>query len=401
MSMTVDGLGPVMRREAVFSRPVVLCVDDEPFVLEWLRGVLHRSFDVRVAGSGAEGLDVLRRDPEAFAVVISDMQMPGMIGSEFLRAARVAAPDAVRMLLTGNSGVDAAIRAVNDAHLFRFLIKPCDAQVLMQACAAALTQHFLQTADRALLQDTLRGSVDALAEVLALTNPAVFGRARRVKELASRLARAAGLRNWWEVEVAAMLAQLGAVTLPAATAEKLYAGTRLTDREADMVSRVPQITQRLISRIPRLEGVIEILDAFHTTTPHTPDTTHDPSGFTPTGAWVLRIAADYAALESQHVPPSVALGALTGRHTYDPALLDVFAAIVGVNDAPTILELTIAHLTVGMTLADDVRSDRDSLLITRGQRVTERLIQRLLNLGPSGVREPLRIYDTTTTDPYI
>src|ERR1700684_4533387 len=142
-----------MRREAGFSRPVVLCVEDEPFVLEWLRGVLHRSFDVRVAGSGAEGLDVLRGDPESFAVVISDMQMPGMIGTEFLRAARVTAPDTVRMLLTGHSGVDAAIRAVNDAHLFRFLIKPCESQVLMRACAAALTQHFLQTADRALLQD--------------------------------------------------------------------------------------------------------------------------------------------------------------------------------------------------------------------------------------------------------
>ena len=270
-----------MRQQPVRSRPVVLCVDDEPFVLEWLRGVLGRSFDVRVAGSGAEGLDVLRRDPDAFAVVISDLQMPTMIGSEFLRAARVIAPDAVRMLLTGNSGVDAAIRAVNDAHLFRFLIKPCESQILLQACAAALTQHFLQTADRALLQDTLRGSVDALAEVLALTNPVVFGRARRVKELASRLARAAGLRNWWEVEVAAMLAQLGAVTLPAATAEKLYAGTHLTDLETGMVNRVPQITQQLISRIPRLEGVIEILDTYHTTTHPTPE---DPPRHIPTGA---------------------------------------------------------------------------------------------------------------------
>jgi response regulator RpfG family c-di-GMP phosphodiesterase len=370
---------------------MVLCVDDEPFVLEWLRGALRRSFDVSVAASGAEGLEILRAAPESFAVVISDMQMPGMIGSEFLRAARVTAPDTVRMLLTGHSGVDAAIRAVNDAHLFRFLIKPCESQMLMRACAAALTQHFLQTADRALLQDTLRGSVDVLAEVLALTNPAAFGRARRVKQLASRLARAAGLQNWWEVEVAAMLAQVGAVTLPQATAEKLYAGARLTDPEAAMVTRIPLVTRQLIGKIPRLEGVIEILDAFHTAcVPDETDGEHTPI---PAGSWVLRLATDYADLESQHVAPNVALGALRGRNLYDPGLLEVFAAIVSVGETPTVLELSISHLQVGMTLADDVRSERDSLLIARGQHVTERLVERLANLG-HGVREPLRVYDT-------
>jgi len=386
-----------MTTTAEVRRPMVLCVDDEPFVLEWLRGALRRSFDVRVAGSGAEGLEILQGAPESFAVVISDMQMPGMIGSEFLRAARVTAPDTVRILLTGHSGVDAAIRAVNDAHLFRFLIKPCESQVLMRACAAGLTQHFLQTSDRALLQDTLRGSVDALAEVLALTNPAAFGRARRVKQLASRLAKAAGLRNWWEVEVAAMLAQVGAVTLPQATAEKLYAGARLSEPEAAMVTRIPLVTRQLIGKIPRLEGVIEILDTVHTACrPDEADGQHAPI---PAGSWVLRIATDYAELESQHVAPNVALGALRGRNLYDPGLLDVFAAIVSVGETPTVLELSVPHLQVGMTLADDVRSERDSLLIARGQHVTERLVERLANLG-DGVRQPLRVYDTGT-DSYL
>jgi response regulator RpfG family c-di-GMP phosphodiesterase len=382
----------VMRRLAPSARPMVLCVDDEPDVLEGLRDVLHRSFDVRVAGSGAEGLEILRNGPDSFAVVVSDMRMPGMVGSEFLRAARVVAPDAVRMLLTGHSDVDAAIRAVNDAHLFRFLIKPCESQVLMRACAAALTQHFLQTADRAMLQETLRGSVDVLAEVLALINPAAFGRARRVKELAGRLARAAGLRNWWEVEVAAMLAQVGAVTLPQATAEKLYAGARLTEPEAAMVRRVPLVTRQLISKIPRLEGVVEIVASYHTAFDRD-ETDREPNPV-PAGSWVLRIAADYAVLESQTVPASVALGALRGRNVYDGGLLDVFADIVGVGASPVVLELPVSQLQVGMTLADDARGARDGLLIARGQRVTERLVERLVNLGEDGVREPLRVYDT-------
>ena len=75
-----------------------------------------------------------------------------------------------------------------------------------------------------LLEQTLRGSIDALAGTLALANPAAFGRGARLKELVSGLSETAGLAKRWEIEVAAMLAHIGAVTLPQPTAEKLYAG---------------------------------------------------------------------------------------------------------------------------------------------------------------------------------
>jgi hypothetical protein len=94
-----------------------------------------------------------------------------MGGADFLRVARVIAPDAVRMLLG--------------------------------ACAGALAQYQLQAAERELLEQTPRGAVDALAEVLALTNPAAFGRAGRVRALAGKLAHAIELATRWEVEVAA------------------------------------------------------------------------------------------------------------------------------------------------------------------------------------------------------
>src|SRR5579875_2137576 len=244
------------------ARPRVLCVDDDSAVLDGLRDVLYRSFDVHTAASGLEGLEILRRDPDAFAVVISDMRMPGMSGSEFLRAARLSAPDAVRVMLTGDVDIQAAARAVNHGQLFRFLTKPCDPQELMRACAAALGQHNLCVAERVLLEQTVRGSVDALVEVLALTSPAAFGRGGRYKELAGQLARAAGVRDWWEVEVAAMLAHVGAVALPQVTAEKLYSGNELTAKEAAMVQRVPEVTRQLVGRIPRLDGVLTILDTY-------------------------------------------------------------------------------------------------------------------------------------------
>jgi response regulator RpfG family c-di-GMP phosphodiesterase len=366
-------------------RPRLLCVDDEPHVLEGLRDVLCRRFDVRVATSGVEGLELLQREPDEFAVVISDMRMPQMAGAEFLRAARTVAPDATRMLLTGHADLEAAIRAVNGARLFRFMTKPCDAQELIAACTAAVDQHRLQTAERDLLEQTLRGSVDALAEVLALANPVAFGRGGRVKELAGKLARAVELPNWWEVEVAAMLAHIGAVTLPQPTAEKLYAGAPLTAAETDMVARVPLVTRGLLSKIPRLEGVIEILTRY--AEPFAPDL----ESSIPVGSRVLRIASDYADLEAEHADTDIALGAMRGRGVYDEELLRAFAGLVGAGLSAPVREASVGDLSVGMMLVEDVRSVGGVLLVARGQRVTEQLIERLMNLTTGFVREPLRV----------
>ena len=374
------------------SRPRVLCVDDEPMVLEGLKDILGRSFDVSLATSAPDALEILRCEPDAFSIVISDMRMPMMGGADFLRAARTIAPDAVRLLLTGHADLQAAIKAVNGARLFRFLTKPCESQELLGACVAALGQHRLQTSERVLLEETLRGSVDALAEVLALANPAAFGRAGRVKELAGKLGRAAEVRNDWEIEVAAMLADIGAVTLPQATAEKVYAGAPLTASEAAMVERVPAVTRQLLGRIPRLEGVLEILG-----TDRLGARDHaggDTSGV-PAGARVLRIAVDYLELESQGASRKVAVGAMRSRKLYDARLLDTFAALIGVEPA-AVRELRVHELRVGMTLADDARSIRGELLLARGQRVTERLVERIRNIGAEGVREPLRAFDADT-----
>jgi CheY-like chemotaxis protein len=373
------------------GKPRILCVDDDRWVLEGLSDVLGRTFAVSTAASPIEAIELLKREPDAFAVVLSDMRMPGMPGSEFLRIARLTSPDAVRLLLTGDADIPAAVRAVNDGQLFRFLTKPCDSQELMRACVAALGQHRLLAGERVLLQETLRGCVDALAEVLSLTDPAAFGRAGRAKALGGRLARVAELPNWWEVEVAALLENLGAVTLPPDTAEKLHAGARLTEAETAMVRRVPHVTRQLLSKIPRLDGVLEIL-ATCRSAPGSDESGGD-AAISP-GARVLRIALDYAELEAECAAPSVALAAMRSRDSYDRELLGLFAGLVGVDAAPPVREISVSELRVGMMLADDARSTTDHLLLARGQCVTERLIERLTNLGSDVVREPVRVFDT-------
>ncbi len=374
------------------EKPRILCVDDEPMVLEGLRDVLRRSFDVRVANSGADGLTLLRSGRRDYAVVISDMRMPSMSGSVFLREARRVAPLAVRMLLTGYADTGAAIAAVNEGQIFRFLTKPCDRDDLIRACAAALWQHKVLAAERELLEQTLHGSVKALTDVLALASPAAFGQGARLKELVAGLAGETGWDDAWEVEVAAMLANVGAVTLPPRTAEKLYAGTPLSADEQEMVARVPTMTQQILGHIPRLNGVLQIVGTYQANFDSAPE-----GAPLPIGARMLRIAVDFVRLEGEGASPALALATLRSRDgVYDADLVDAFARTVG-KDEPglTISEVALVDLEVGMSLADDVRAQPGHLLIARGFPVTVELIERLRNFADGYVREPLKVVSAT------
>src|SRR4051812_20900126 len=221
-------------------RPRVVCVDDEPHVSAGLALHLRRRYDVEIATSGQAGLDLLDRLPEA-AVVISDMRMPQMNGAEFLAKALAAHPNTTRILLTGYSEVDAAIQAVNQGQIFRFLVKPCPPPELLRTVDAAAEMHRLSRVERELLEKTLHGSIKMLSEVLAISNPLAFGRGARLKQLVTGLADKLGDTNRWQAEVAAMLSQLSTITLPNETAEKLYYGTPLSSDEQRMVERAPDI----------------------------------------------------------------------------------------------------------------------------------------------------------------
>lgn len=369
------------------TKPRILCVDDEPLVLEGLRDSLRRSFDVRVASSGADGLTLLRENRRGYAVVISDMRMPGMQGSAFLSEAKRVAPLTVRMLLTGYADTNAAIAAVNDGQIFRFLSKPCNRDELIRACAAALWQHRVLVAERDLLEQTLHGSVKALTDVLALANPAAFGRGGRLKELVGALARETGWDDVWEVEVAAMLAHVGAVTLPSTTAEKLYTGAILSEDEQKMAARVPEVTLRILRNIPRLDGVLQILGAYQRRFDSSAE------GLLPAGARMLRIASDYLRLESDRGSPGLALETMGGRDgVYDPDMLDAFARTIGIaRRGQRVREVPICDLRVGMTIVSEVRAGPGHLLVPRGFPVTPELIERLRNFPDGYVREPLSV----------
>jgi response regulator RpfG family c-di-GMP phosphodiesterase len=378
------------------GRARVLCVDDETNVLEGLALHLRRQYDVETATTGLLGLEAIRqRGP--FAVVLSDMRMPGMDGAAFLARVREMSPDSVRMLLTGDVDIRAAIAAVNEGQIFRFLTKPCPADQIRLSFAAATKQYHLIIAERVLLEQTLRGSIKTLTEVLSLSNPIAFGRATRIRNLAAALAQELGLRASWQLEVAAMLSQLGMVIVPDETIERHLSGQLLSAEEQAMVARVPKVNQELLAHIPRLEEVRELVAQCYRHRQPNPPLPNQSGGLFLLGH-VLQVAVDFDKLESEGLTTQAAVDTIRGRGAlYEPSVVEALARCKKSASLGQVKEIPVQSAGVGMILVDDVRTTKGVLLIARGHELTSSSVERLRNFERGSIREPLRVVDKLTS----
>lgn len=373
--------------------PRVLCVDDEERVVQGLVPHLRKEYEVHTALSGIEGLKVLR-DMGGAAVVVSDMRMPAMDGATFLHHVMQFFPDATRMLLTGEPGRDSAIAAVNQAQIFRFLAKPCPPAELKAAVEAAVLRHQAVTTERTVLKETLVGCIKTLVDVLAITNPVAFGRASRLKRLAVNFALHLGRDDFWQLEAAAMLSQIGYLSLPADLVEKLYYGEPLTAEERILASGAPEVARRLLENIPRLEPVAEILTSLAASDAQLQQLGEGPVGV---GSRVLALVTDYCGLCSQGQTPAAAIKRLRSRGVrYGVELVEQFAEYVGPHEDPQrsrTHKIALRAARPGMIIQQEVRSQMGTLLVPSGFEVTEVFLQRMRHFGPELLSELVAIED--------
>ncbi|MEN1679575.1 MAG: response regulator [Planctomycetota bacterium] len=188
----------------------VLLVDDDPMLVDSLSRVLSRKFDIATALDGPDALDAMEQ-AGPFAVVVTDMRMPGMNGVELIGHARALSPRTVFMMLTGNQDVGTALRAVNEGEAFRVLHKPCRNADLIRAIEAGLRYHRALTAEHELLSSTVIGAVRVQAELLHRACPELERHAEGFTDLVNTLSSGLGLDHHWELKLAAELAACGFV----------------------------------------------------------------------------------------------------------------------------------------------------------------------------------------------
>ncbi|MCB2109335.1 MAG: response regulator [Rhodobacteraceae bacterium] len=402
--------------DAATGSTKVLFVDDEVNVLNAIQRQLRKGFQLITASNGDDAIKIAAQTKD-LAVVVCDKRMPGKNGVETLAAIEKCNPDAVRIMLTGNADQETAISAINHGKIFRFLNKPCPEETLRAALHDAVRQYELVTAEKALLNQTLTGSVKMMIEVLGVVAPDAFGRANRARGWVKSIAQQLNLQSRWEIEMGVMLAPLGMVAVPPEVLVKAYnAPQDLSPTEQDMLAKVPETGHKLIANIPRLKNVAEIIRCqdMAYAGPNGPEI--------PLGARIAKLLKDLAAECTSGQPTAAAVAKLSQNGgKYDPDLMGLAQLLWGgkgqsvpvAGDAPQPqaeheeeeAPLPEGHqrrkVTLDGVLPDDLLLTPISfvsgkLLLDAGMRVTGIQIERLRNLRKmEPIAEPFEIARVT------
>src|SRR5258708_1801385 len=173
-----------MNREEL---PSILCVDDEPRIVESLAVQLRRDYQVLAANGGNSALQLLK-DKGAPAVIISDMRMPGMDGATLLKHVKQLYPETTRILLTGEPGRDAAIAAVNEGQIFRFLTKPCPLEAAAMLSQIGYISWPTELVEKLYYGKRLTSDERALADGAPAVAQKLLGRIPRLEQVMEILA---------------------------------------------------------------------------------------------------------------------------------------------------------------------------------------------------------------------
>ena len=375
----------------------ILFVDDDPNILEAYQRKLQHALVVRTAEGPHVGLREIR-EKGPFAVVVADMNMPLMNGVEFLANVRELAPDTVRMMLTGNTDIRVAMQAVNDGNVFRFLTKPCPSKRMGESLIAGIKQYRLITGEKELLEGTLKGTVELLAEILSWVNPDSFGRTLQLRNMAMAMASKLNVEDTWEIELAARLSQIGTMAIPQDLLAKASRGDPLDEDEREVFSSVPAVGQDLLKRIPRLENVARIVLY--------QSKDYDGGGFPedavegediPLGAQILRVANDFHELRASGESRHGALKQMNERDgCYAPSVLAAVADADHRQEVQTesykVVRISFEELGAGLKLASDLTTSEGRKLVAADTVISEALLVRLKKFHEAkGVTEPIEV----------
>ncbi len=370
----------------------ILFVDDEKNILDSMKRLLRKRFEIDTALGPTAGLEMVKKFK--FAVVVSDLRMPSMDGIEFLSHVRTLNEDTVRIMLTGYADLDASIAAVNEGRVFRFLTKPCPDQQLIQTLQAALDQYRLVTAEKELLRDTLRGMVSLLSEVLANLKPEIYGIISRIRPYLRQLSRKVHDPKPWEVETASMLCLLGFIFLPDTLIQRVVKGKELSEQDKQTYFRHAELAAELISHIPRMASIAQII--------RYQEKGYDGSGVPyddvmgtkiPLGARMLKVLLDFDRLTTDDTPKKDGLAKMKrNAQLYDLRVLQAMEDILGDDVKYEVKTVKLVNLRKGMYLMSDVmitHGGKEIKALAKGQVLNEEMltgIKRLAQLAPMSER---------------
>ncbi|MFP6900457.1 MAG: response regulator [Opitutales bacterium] len=354
----------------------ILFVDDEETILNGFRLTIGREYDVSIATSGPQGIEVFNNEGP-FAVVVSDFQMPGMNGAEFLKQIRSIDSEVVTMLLTGAANFEDVSETVRCGRIFRLLGKPCRTEEMKENISNALEQYRLVRAEKDLLEETLNGAVRALTAILGASKPLFFGRSQRVKMMAFKLADEMDVNEPWRLELASIFAYLGYVGLPDEVQEEVYHHKVLPDEVQKIIKGFPSFISDILGEIPRLEEIAHIIlhieDDYNPEVPDEKDIRKLAS--------LMRLSQHYDRYATEgHVSTQIFETLQSRKDIYLPGSLDALSQLYDLDRDNTQIEhISPDCLEPGMQVAENLRLPNGLLVAPRGTVVDRHFVRIIQN----------------------
>ena len=334
----------------------LLLVDDEESIIKSLQRIFRKEgYEIHTALSGQEGLKTLKEAQKPFSLIISDQRMPGMTGTQFLEKSKNIFPNAIRILLTGYSDMDAIVDAVNKGEIHRYLTKPWNDGDLKSQVGQALEQYELGVENRRLLALTKRQNeklrelnkhlgekvaersreivqknkelsrlnqelesnfynmIRAFASLVEMHTPSLAGHGRRVSAFSREIAQLLDLseEQVTQIEIAGLLHDIGKLGFPQKLLE--YKEDQWNPQDKELFRKHPEESQAVLQFINKLDHVGILIRSHHER--------YDGQGYPdelieekiPLGSRIIAVADAYDKIVNLKVDADKVIGRMTKK----------------------------------------------------------------------------------------
>jgi putative two-component system response regulator len=374
--------------ERAQPKSTIIAVDDQPANLKLLEDLLtQEGHAVRSFPRGRLALDAASRNhPD---LILLDINMPEMDGFEVcqrLKADDKLAPIPV-LFLSALSETRDKVNAFRAGGV-DYITKPFQLEEVRARVETHLQLYRSRQLERDLLERTLNGAVKTLVDLAHLTSPTLTERSGALRSMAVHMAAQLRLADPWQYELAALLCLIGCITLPSDAFEHAYVADQASGEELQMYRAHPAVGFRLLSLIPRLENVAEMIRLQQVEA-----TNWANNDAAERGSCLLKTAQELDRRTLRGIPFQTAcdqLRATPGK--YPTVLLDSLKGYSPSRVHFEVKRLPSAQLLPGMILDNDVVTENGLMVISKGTTLTITLIERVQNFARTrGVREPIQV----------
>ena len=247
------------------KRHTILAVDDEKNNLDLLHRIFRKKYNVLLASSGEEALNIIENHGSEISLIISDQKMPNMEGTDFFRNIYYKHPDIIKIILTGYSNIDILVDAINECHLFQYILKPFEPEQLCLMVESGIKKYEISMSKSQTLRDLSElfyKTIKAIAYALDAKDKYTHGHSMRVTLYSLALAKHLDLPPdlLEEIETTGLLHDIGKIAIP----EKiLLKPVKLTEEEYKIIKTHPELGGKLVNGIEKLKLISNWLKSHH------------------------------------------------------------------------------------------------------------------------------------------